>query len=289
MDSCLLKNLLGEMPMPASETVDAYMGDQMAVVIPKTDVYTEGLHIHGGYQFMMPFTTSCLFKVEKRTIIIEPNKFFPFNPEQTHWIADKSTNLRTLSMFIDKEYLHETSDSVYDRKNIFFENYNAKLDANTQNLIRMFVEEARNRQTGYNFILESLSTNITINLLRQMKSNLLSVTNRQFIERESIKKAIDFLWDNYKESFSLQDVTKVANLSASQLIRSFKYETGKTPFDYLLDIKIERSKEMLRLKQHTVTEVCFTCGFNSLSHFSTIFKKKVGVTPSTYRQLFLKT
>ncbi|SFH00372.1 Helix-turn-helix domain-containing protein [Desulfotomaculum arcticum] len=282
-----LKKLLGEMLLPAPEDVNAYFGDQIAIFIPKVNIYLESTHVHGGYQFLVPLTTSFPFQVEKKTIILEQNKFFPFNPEQIHRAANRNMDLRFLAIFIDKEYLHETSNSVYGQRNILFENSNIELDANTQNLIRMFIEESRNCQAGHDFILQSLSLNITINLLRQVKSNLPSVTGRRYTENQSIHKAVDFLWECYKEDFSLHDVARVANLSANQLIRSFKQETGKTPFDYLLDIKIQRAKEMLRLKQRTVTEICYACGFNNLSHFTTVFKRKVGVSPSKYRQFIL--
>lgn len=287
MDSLLFENLLGEMPNPKPEDVDAYIGDHIVIALPKIDIYTEVPHIHGGYQFIIPFTTSPTFKVEKRKILIEQNKFFPFNHEQIHQVANPDTELRLLAIFIDKDYLNETAYSVYGRKETFFENVNVKLDGDTQNLIHMFMNETRNQQSGYEFILQGLSTNITINLLRQVKSNLPSVMTRQFTERESINKAIDFLWENYKEAFSLQDVARVANLSVNHFVRSFKHETGKTPFEYLLEIKIERAKEMLRRKQLNITEVCFSCGFNNNCHFTTVFKKKVGITPSTYRQAFL--
>ncbi|AOY75803.1 hypothetical protein [Clostridium formicaceticum] len=58
MDALLFKKILGEMPHPKPEDVDAYIGDRIAIALPRTDIYSEGHHIHGGYQFIIPFTTS---------------------------------------------------------------------------------------------------------------------------------------------------------------------------------------------------------------------------------------
>ncbi len=74
-------------------------------------------------------------------------------------------------------------------------------------------------------------------------------------------------------------------MSPYHFIRIFKNETGKTPYEYLVDIKIEKACSLLRRSNLSVTEICFLCGFNSSSHFSTVFKQKIGVSPSMYRQL----
>lgn len=90
--------------------------------------------------------------------------------------------------------------------------------------------------------------------------------------------------ENYTGNYSLQEVSRVANLSPYHFIRVFRAETGKTPYDFLLDVKIEKSKEMLKSVSKTVTDACFGCGFNNISHFTVAFKKRVGVTPSDYRK-----
>jgi len=50
-----------------------------------------------------------------------------------------------------------------------------------------------------------------------------------------------------------------------------------------MEVKIEKAAELLRDKTLSVTEVCYTCGFTNPSHFSTVFKRKMGVTPSKYQ------
>jgi AraC-like DNA-binding protein len=94
------------------------------------------------------------------------------------------------------------------------------------------------------------------------------------------------LREEYSNSFSLEDVARIANLSPYHFIRTFKSMTGKTPYDYLLDVKIENSKNLLKLKNYTITDICFHCGFNNLEHFSSVFKRKVGIIPSQYRKLY---
>jgi len=76
----------------------------------------------------------------------------------------------------------------------------------------------------------------------------------------------------------------MANFSPYHFIRVFKSETGTTPYDYLLNSKIEKAKKILEEEEKPITEVCFLCGFFNPSHFSTTFKKKVGISPYKYRR-----
>lgn len=184
--------------------------------------------------------------------------------------------------------MREISRSVYGQAEVVFQNACFTPETGLQNLLRLFMEESGNRQPGYKFILESLSIQITVNLLRQVQSNLQQVAGRRNLTaRDNINRAIAFLREQYNGNYSLEDVARVANLSPYHFTRLFKAQTGKTPFEYLLDIKLEKAREMLQANRLTVTEVCFSCGFNNLSHFTTVFKRKTGMSPSGYRKEFL--
>jgi len=96
---------------------------------------------------------------------------------------------------------------------------------------------------------------------------------------------IDFMTEHCAENLSLEDMAQLTNYSPFHFIKIFKSETGNTPFQYLLDIKLNRAKDMLtHRKEMTITEICYLCGFNNLSHFTAVFKRKTGVSPSKYRQ-----
>ena len=130
---------------------------------------------------------------------------------------------------------------------------------------------------------------LSVNLLRQMRHNLIAPTKeRNYYEKDNIKRAIDFLNECYNQNFSLEEIALIANTSPYHFIRVFKKATGKTPHEYLVSIKIKKAMEMLKQPSHTITEVCFACGFNNSCHFSTVFKRMVGVSPSEYRKELTK-
>lgn len=154
-------------------------------------------------------------------------------------------------------------------------------------ILQFYMEEYINKQAGYDLILNSLLTQLVVTLLRQIKNNLSNLDPKKLLSATSnIQRSIEYLRENYQNDYCMDDVAKVANLSPYHFIRMFKNQTGKTPYGYLLDIKIEKAKEMLKNKKElTITQICFMCGFNNVSHFTSLFKRKTGVSPSRYRKM----
>ncbi|MNW62789.1 HTH-type transcriptional activator Btr [compost metagenome] len=64
----------------------------------------------------------------------------------------------------------------------------------------------------------------------------------------------------------------------------FKQETGETLFEYLTKVRIEQAKNLLKDPQNKLYEVCYAVGYTDPSHFSKLFKKITGSTPSAYRE-----
>jgi AraC family transcriptional regulator len=121
--------------------------------------------------------------------------------------------------------------------------------------------------------------------LRNTNNNAREKMNRKDVDaRESILRAIDYLKENYNQKLSNSELLSIANLSPYYFIRLFKRETGKTPHEYLVHLKIEKAKELLSYSNYSITEICFLCGFSEHSHFSKVFKKLTGSTPLNYRK-----
>jgi AraC-like DNA-binding protein len=82
----------------------------------------------------------------------------------------------------------------------------------------------------------------------------------------------------------LAEVARVAAMSPFHFIRRFEALFGATPHQLRLQARIERAKRLLAAGERSVTEVCMEVGFSSLGSFSALFKRRVGMAPSAYRQ-----
>ena len=102
-----------------------------------------------------------------------------------------------------------------------------------------------------------------------------------------IVQAKFFIDSNFAESIDAGEIADEACYSKFHFIRTFKSIYGKTPHQYLTWVRIEKAKELLETGT-SVTEACFSVGFDSLGSFVTLFKRRAGLTPSEYRRIKLE-
>ena len=91
-----------------------------------------------------------------------------------------------------------------------------------------------------------------------------------------------FIDRHFADPINLDDIADEALFSKFHFIRLFKKTYGKTPHQYLTHVRIEKAKELLQ-SAILVTEVCGEVGFDSITSFTDLFKRRVGETPSTYQ------
>ena len=111
---------------------------------------------------------------------------------------------------------------------------------------------------------------------------------RKYTGKESIINAQEYLKTNWIKDFNIDEVSRAAKLSPSYLSRLFKKEVGVTPYNYYLNIKIEKIKEKLLDPNLSVSQAFAACGVDYNGSFARLFKKHVGVSPSQYRKQFSK-
>lgn len=90
-----------------------------------------------------------------------------------------------------------------------------------------------------------------------------------------------FIDNNYAEKIDLNNISDEAYFSKFHFIRLFKSIYAKTPHQYLIAVRIEKAIQLLR-DNNSVSNACFSVGFDSLTSFSGLFKRIVGMSPSAY-------
>ncbi len=99
-------------------------------------------------------------------------------------------------------------------------------------------------------------------------------------------RAKDLADARYFDPLGVSDLASAAGLSRAHFSREFRRAFGVSPHEYLLTRRLERAAALLRLTDHSVTEICFSVGLQSLGSFTTSFTRVYGRSPTAYRAAF---
>lgn len=110
-------------------------------------------------------------------------------------------------------------------------------------------------------------------------------------ERESdilrpVRLAKQYIRNHYNEQITLEEVSEVVGLSTSYFSALFKKETGEGFAKYLIGIRMDEAKRLLRESSLSASAICKTVGYNDSKHFTHTFEKATGLKPSAYRKLY---
>ena len=127
-------------------------------------------------------------------------------------------------------------------------------------VIREECESVENHRTGYAF--ESV--------------------NRKYV----VEQIVNYFEDHYAEKISLDQIAENMYLSPFYISKIFKSETGDTPIRHLINIRLERAKELLENEWGgSIQEVAACVGYDDAYHFSKLFKKRYGISPSQVKKV----
>ena len=103
-----------------------------------------------------------------------------------------------------------------------------------------------------------------------------------------VQKVKDYIDANFKDDIRLQELADLANMTPTAFSRFFKLRTGKSISEYIIDVRLGHAARMLADSTMAVVEICYRCGFNNISNFNRIFKRKKGLTPTEFRENYHK-
>lgn len=145
-------------------------------------------------------------------------------------------------------------------------------------------------QNGFYSVIELLT--ILYELSNDKDARILcssTFTNQDnSFESRRVQKAIAYLHTNYQKEIRLVDVANYVNMSEVSFSRFMKKRTGKNYIEYLNDLRLGIASRYLVDSSKTIAEISYECGFNNLSNFNRIFKKRKSYTPKEFRENYSK-
>ncbi|MCC8935688.1 helix-turn-helix transcriptional regulator [Bradyrhizobium sp. Arg68] len=103
------------------------------------------------------------------------------------------------------------------------------------------------------------------------------------LDDRRLRRVMQFIAANLQNRIRLKDLAAVANLSPFHFARSFRKATGETPYRFVRECRLERSKQLLAQNDAALAEISLRCHFSSQSSFTRAFKRAFGQSPGRYR------
>jgi AraC-like DNA-binding protein len=157
----------------------------------------------------------------------------------------------------------------------------------TQTILPRLVRLPQRR--GFDSVLELMSILHDLSTSRDMRIlSDASFANADTFSYNSrrVENVMKYLNANFDKNVSLAEGAKIAAMTQVSLSRFFKLRTGKTFVDALCEIRLGHASRMLIETTQSINEIAYKCGFNNMSNFNRIFKKKKACTPKEFREAY---
>lgn len=230
------------------------------------------------------------YKVSKNSIVI-------INNNQLHSLESLSDDLEFYTIRIDPTFLFSNQVDLCQTKfwaplsenRILFQN-SIENDTDILKCILNLIDEYFTKKIGYEIAIKSYSYQLIVLLLRNhidkfISSHEYSSKLNNLNRLENIFKYID---SNYNKKISTLELSNQIHLSSFHFCRLFKQITGKTSVEYINEIRLQKSIEMMKNHNMNITEIASHCGFDNINYFSRLFKKHYKISPSKYRKQYLR-
>lgn len=207
----------------------------------------------------------------------------------THNCKDKIIKEITIQFhrdLFDEKFLQRNQMSFI--RNLFLRSARGVLfSTETATAILPRIEDLTQRHS-FDSVLELISILHDLSISRNFRTLSDASFNREKFSYNSrrIDKIMEFVNNNFSQNITLSDAAKIAGMTEVSISRFFKLRTGKTFVDTLNDVRLGHASRMLIETTHSINEIAYKCGFNNMSNFNRVFKKKKDSTPNDFRHSY---
>lgn len=104
------------------------------------------------------------------------------------------------------------------------------------------------------------------------------------LPQSQLERVIDYMKANLTRDLSILDLATLTSMSESHFSRSFKQSVGIAPYQYLMQQRVERAKQLLKQQAISISNIALGCGFSNQTHLTKVFRQMTGMTPKAYQK-----
>lgn len=246
-----------------------------------------GPHSHLRMEINYVKKGSCTLHLKNESVCFKENELMIIasHVEHTFEAGPRETVLMQLE-FLPEIYqsLNPMSDEKFsdlDPLEIFSdENRLIKIKDNERinGVIQKILDEMTQKKGGYQYLVMMHYAELLILVQRHLDESYLPLC-----ANEPLRKAISFIKANYQKELTAKDISEHTSIGERYLRKLFGCHLGMPPMEYVNQLRINKSSELIRDTDLSIKEICFACGFKSPQYFSRLFKRHTGISPKEIR------
>lgn len=248
-------------------------------------------HWHEDLEFLYILNGSLDFTVNGQTIHLHAGEGIMVNSKRIHsnhsekgqycefYVALLHPQYYNVSTYVYQKYVAPAlSANAFDYLFLTKDNWTGEIIDNMVNLFE--------KKVSPNTELEILE--VAFRILRTIHENVDFSASKEEPSHQytkTFKEMMLYIQEHYMEKVSLDDIANAGNVGKTLCAKIFRRFSSKTPGEYLVHYRITRSIDLLRNTDMSITEIAYSTGFASASHYTKTFREIMGYTPNQYRRV----
>lgn len=226
-------------------------------------------------------------------VLTGPNLPHLWRSDQTYFQSENSLETHGIVIYFPDHFLNK---AVFDLEEFGLISHLLQTSASGVNITGKTQEIIQNRMKG---LLKKEGVGSIIQLLEilqmisestdcQLIADSNYVNSHKESERDRMGLVYELVMNGFTNKITLKEAADLCNLSESAFSRYFKSRANQSFSSFLSQVRIHHACKLLQQDDLNISQVCFECGFFTLSNFNKQFKERIGKTPLEYRNEFLK-
>jgi len=204
----------------------------------------------------------------------------------THYAVNKE-ECEGLFLALDPQFVSQIAYETVNPDSIELVPTFIQSDPLIYNLGLALQSELKSDRFGCRPYVDSLTTALAAHIVRKYSTRQLNLPQySNGLSRYSLRQALSYINDNLHQDLKIANISALLGMSPYYFCRLFTQSMGISPHQYLTQCRLERAKLLLKKTNLSITEITAEVGFSSQSHFITLFKKQLGITPLQYKKEF---
>lgn len=277
-------DFIEKIPKNLHNRTRTFIGKNVAVFVPDSYVIEKGI-IHDDYHFVIFHTTPPPAMINKKEYQLKSGTLLCMSPGTELIVRPTKNKLEAkyVAISVKKDFFEDILFKIVGNKKIKPFIYDSHYSYKTLDILQIFMQEFIYLDIPSTIMLESIETQIVIQLLRDMDLDPIVNKINRSQEKSYVEQAIRYIESYYSSNITINEICNTIYVSPCHFQRIFKNEMNKTPYQYILEFRLKKAKEKLKEENISIGEIARLCGFLNSGHFSKVFKKNEGKTPSEYR------